>query len=426
MTSVGYLELLRGNRGYRRIWLASIASNLGDWLNVIAIYTLIDRLTGSPLALGLVFVTKMLPFALASPVAGLLADRWNRRRLMIGSDLIRAVLVLGLVLVRDAAHLPWLYLLVALQMMVSAAFLPARNASIPNLVSDRELLTANALSSATWSAILALGAALGGLATEALGVYPVFLLDSASYLASAFLLARTAVPQDTERADGALLRTAWREVAAGWRYMRSRPDVGRVALAKPAWALGGGSLVYMLALVGQQLVPGAPAAGIGWLYAARGIGTGLGPIVTRRWVPRRVWLGLVGTAVLVTGIAYQGVAWLPWTLWLLVPVVLAHMASGANWVLSTVMLQERTEDRFRGRVFATEWLLLTLTDAVSIIVASLLLEAGLLRLRGALALFSGVQLLTGLAWVLFVARRERIAAVAPVADPAAQELRRRW
>lgn len=426
MTSVGYLELLRGNRAYRRVWLGSIASNLGDWLNVIAVYTLVDRLTGSPLALGLVFVTKMLPFALASPVAGLLADRWNRRRLMIGSDLVRAVLVLGLLLVRDAAHLPLLFVVVALQMVVSAVFLPARNASIPNLVEDRELLTANALSSATWSALLAVGAALGGLATEVLGIYPVFLLDSASYLVSAWFLLRTVIPQRTGEAAGPLLRTAWREVAAGWRYMRSRPDVGRAALAKPAWALGGGSLVYMLALVGQQLLPGAPAAGIGWLYAARGVGTGLGPILSRRWAPRRIWLGLVGLAVVASGVAYQGVAWMPWTLWLLVPVVLAHMASGANWVLSTVMLQERAEDRFRGRVFATEWLLLTATDAASIVVAALLLESGVLSLRGGLAVFAGVQLVTGATWIAAVGRRERVGAAELSTDAAAQGLRRRW
>ncbi|MEZ5330921.1 MAG: MFS transporter [Thermoanaerobaculia bacterium] len=426
MTSAGYLELLRGNRGYRKVWLGSIASNLGDWLNVIAVYTLIDRLTGSPLALGLVFVTKMLPFALASPVAGLLADRWNRRRLMIGADLVRALLVLGLLLVRDAAHLPLLYVVVALQMVVSAAFLPARNASIPNLVSDRELLTANALSSATWSALLAVGAALGGLATEALGIYPVFLLDSGSYLISAWFLYRTVIPQHTDSEPAPLLRTAWRQVAEGWRYMRSHPGVGRVALAKPAWAFGGGSLVYMLALVGQRLIPGAPAAGIGWLYAARGLGTGLGPIATRRWVPRRLWLGLVGLAAVVSGAAYQGVAWMPWTLWLTVPVLVAHTASGANWVLSTVMLQERSEDRFRGRVFATEWLLLTSTDAVSIVAASLLLESGALTLRGALALFAAVQLATGALWVAVVAPRERATGGELVADPAAGPSRRRW
>lgn len=404
----GYVELVRTNVHFRRLWFADIASNLGDWFNVIAIYTLVERLTGSPLALGLVFITKSLPFALASPLAGLVADRFNRRRLMIAADLARALVVLGLLFVREPADVVWIYVLGALQMIFSAAFIPARAASIPNVTTPRELLTANALSAATWSVLLALGAALGGFVTDWIGTHAVFVIDSATYLTSAFFIWRTVIPQTTEEPPaGSLVRVAARQVVQGWTHMWREPRIGRIALTKTAWAIGGGGLVYMLALFGQRLLPATPSLGIGWLYAARGLGTGLGPIVMRATAPpRRYWPRLIGLGIVFTGVAYCFVARLS-ALWILCPLVtLAHATSGANWVASTVLLQERTVDRFRGRVFATEWLTLTLVDSAAIIAASLLLESSTLTLRQGITAFAVLQIVTGLVWLATIARRE--------------------
>jgi MFS family permease len=407
----GYFELVRDNANYRRLWLGDITSHLGDWFNTIALYTLVERLTGSPLALGLVFVTKALPFALASPLAGLIADRVDRRRLMIFADLLRAVIVLGLVLVREPQHVAWIYVLGALQMIVGSAFIPARSASIPNITSPRELLTANALSAASWSALLALGAAVGGFVTEWIGAHAVFVIDSATYLVSAFFIWRTVIPQTTDAAPaGGLIRTAHRQVVDGWKHMWRHPRIGRIALTKTAWAIGGGGLVYMLALFGQRIMPEAPAVGLGWFYTARGVGTGLGPILMRiSAVGRRWWPALIGCGIIFTGLCYVIVA-NAGALWILVVLItLAHSTSGANWVASTVLLQERTEDRFRGRVFATEWLTLTLVDTAAVMTASLLLESGVLTLREGMLAFAGVQLVTGVVWLLTVARQEAAA-----------------
>ncbi len=407
-SEVGYLELLRTNLAVRRLWYGAVASDLGDWFSTIAIYLLIEQLTGSPFALGLVFVTKMLPFALASPLAGLVADRVSRKRLMIVSDLARAVCALGLLLVREPGHVWLLYSLSALQMVAAAFFIPARSAAIPNITSQRELLTANALSASTWSALLAIGAALGGFVTEAIGIRGVFVLDSLTYLVSALFIYRTVIPQRTEKPEkGPLVSMAVRDVVLGWRYMRARPEVARIALTKATWSLGGGALVYMLALLGPVLAPAAPAVGIGWLYAIRGVGTGIGPIAARAYVPdRRFWPVMMGIGIATTGLLYTVVGAMSWTWWVLVPVVFAHTTSGANWVTSTVLLQERTEDRFRGRVFATEWLLITLADTTSILVASVLLERGVLGLRQGFFVFAGVQIVCGVLFLLTVARQE--------------------
>lgn len=431
-TSAGYLELLRGNRDFRRLWIGDMASLLGDWLNTIALYTLIRQLTGSPVALGLVFIVKTLPFALASPLAGLLADRFDRKRLMIGSDLARALVVLGFLTVDRPQELPWLYALIAAQMMLGAVFVPARSAALPNITTPRELLTANALSGATWSILLAVGAALGGFATEGLGIRAVFALDSLSYLISAAFVAAVRVPpirdgeavgpadNDTAETTGrrswlAALVRAHHEIVDGWRQLLRRPEVGRIALVKPVWALGGGALVYALTLVGETWRAAAPAVGIGLLYSARGLGTGIGPIVARAGVAERHWPTMFGLGLVMTGLCYLTVGQIGWGAWLPLLVILAHAPSGANWVTSTVLLQNRTPDRYRGRVFATEWLLITLVDSLSILAVAVTLETGLLTLRGAILTFAGIEVLAGVLWLLTVTRAEVRAEAQPLA-----------
>ena len=424
----GYGELLRGNRDFRWLWAGQIISLLGDWFNTIALYQLVYALTGSsagagaaPLALGAVFITKMLPWALASPVAGLVADRLNRRRLMIGADLVRAAVVLGFLLVDKPGELYLLYLLTAAQVVVGSVFLPAKNASIPNITTPRELLTANALSSATWSVMLAVGAALGGFAVEAFGTQTVFLLDSATYLLSALFIYGTAIPQRTEKAaPGPLVRTALREIGDGFRHMRCRPDIGRMALAKATWCVAGGALVYMVTLLGGRVSPEALAAGIGVLFMARGIGTGIGPIVARAaFKDRARWPAVIGGCIVFCGVGYAAVGLVPWDLGraslfvLIALLAAAHAASGANWVLSTVLLQERTADRYRGRVFGTEWLLLMGIESLSILFASVLLQVGVLELRLGFQLFAAAQVACGLLWLALVVPRERRAVAEP-------------
>ena len=409
-SGAGYLELIRSNANYRRIWIGDVASLLGDWINAIALYVLIRELTGSPLALGLVFITKTLPFAIASPIAGLLIDRFDRRRLMIAADLIRAVLVLGFLLVDDPGEVWILYLLGSLQMVVSALFIPARSASIPNITTERELLTANALSAATWSTLLAVGAAVGGLMTQALGVRAVFVLDSLSYVVSAFFILRATIPQDTDKpqAGGSILRQAWLDIVAGWRHMRARPAIGRMALAKATWAVGGGGLVYMLALLGEKLNPAAPAVGMGVLYSARGLGTGIGPVVMRKFLPHESrWPAMMGLGIAASGVGYLVIGSIPWAVVLVLVVVMAHAPSGANWVASSVLLQKRTEDRFRGRVFATEWLAIAMVDSLSILGASLLLEWAEVTLPTAILVFAVIQIACGVIWLLVVVPAER-------------------
>src|SRR2546427_1910239 len=238
-----YLSLLRTNRNFRLLYLGQAISQLGDWFNAVAVYALLLDLTGSATAVAWMMIVQFLPIALVGPLAGVVVDRVNRRRLMIAADLVRGCLILGLLLVKRADHIWIAYVVMALTVSASAFFEPARTATIPNITSAEELLPANALSSATWSAMLAIGASIGGLVTAALGRDMAFAINAASFFASALFIGRTrydAAPvagRPTLRGLASL--TGFSDLVEGIRYVRQRSHVGALMFVKAGWGLAG-------------------------------------------------------------------------------------------------------------------------------------------------------------------------------------------
>jgi MFS family permease len=370
-TPAGYLELLRGNRAFRQVWLGQVVSQTGDWFNTIALYTIILNLTGSGRDIGLLLVARFVPSFIFGASSGVIADRFSRRSIMIYSDLLRALVVLGFLFVRRADQLWMIYVLTVLQLGLSTFFEPAKTAAIPSIVADRELVAANAISSVTWSVMLTLGAAIGGLITGWLGTDVAFILDSGTYLLSAALIASVKVPKRPKQQRGkfAIGRALGvSETIEGAGYVKRRPRVLALLLVKPAWGLGGGILT-LLAVFGERVFPvgGSPAIGIGVLFAARGIGTAIGPIVARRIAGegKLRQQASIGIAFLIGGLFYIAFGYTNIFVVALLVLGIAHTGGSILWVFSTVLLQREVEDRFRGRVFAAELALLTLTMAGS-------------------------------------------------------------
>jgi MFS family permease len=353
---------------------------MGDWFNTIALYTIILKLTGSGRDVGLLLVARFLPSFLFGPISGVIADRFSRRRIMIVSDLLRAAVVLGFLFVRRPDQLWIIYVLTVFQLGLSTFFEPAKTAAIPSIVEDRELVAANAITSVTWSVMLTLGAAIGGLITGWFGTNVAFILDAATYLLSAALITAIRVPKRKKRerqklALGRLLGIT--ETIDGIRYVKDRPRVLALLLVKPAWGLGGG-IMTLLAVFGERIFPvGRDAAGgIGVLFAARGIGTAVGPIVARRISGEgdRRMQASIGVSFVIAGIFYSAFGSATSFVFALVVLGIAHCGGSILWVFSTVMLQRSVEDNFRGRVFAAELALLTLTMAASNYVTGELLD----------------------------------------------------
>jgi MFS family permease len=413
-----FVELIIEYPSFRRLWIAQAISNFGDWFGLLALYALVQRYSDSEFLLGLVIIVKMLSLAFFSPIAGYLTDRFNRRTLMIICDGGRALSLLLMLLVQQESLLWLAYALTGFQMMLSAIFEPAKTAFIPNVAPPERLVDANIISTATWSIVFTTGMAIGGFATEWIGVEGVFILDAFSYLVSAWFIYRAVIPQEARRSnyvEGQKKPSSWEDIrqnigtdiVLGIRYLRDNHQILRPALAKGTSTIFLGGLVYMLVLVSDNILQ-MGSIGLGLLYAARGIGTGIGPVIARQqFTDERQWVVVMGASIALSGAMYLVVG-LTQVWWMMfVFVLLAHAASGANWVTSTVLLQKRSEDNFRGRVFSTEWLLFTLGNSLSVVVASVLLEWQIVALQTLISLYAVGLMAAGLLWLATVANWER-------------------
>jgi len=413
---VGYLDLVRRNRAFRRLWLGQVVSLLGDWFGLIASATLVARLTDSSLAVGALFVARMLPPFLISPVAGVLADRMDRRDLLVTADLVRAVIVLGFLLVREPEDVWLLYALTATQLALGGVFFPARNALLPSLVTRAELGAANALSATTWSTMLAVGAALGGLVAGHFGVRTAFVVDAATYLVSAVFL--LGIPRLGSHAAAAArtARAAVGEYVDGLRYLFTHREVLFTACNKALFALtAGGALQVAQVRIAQHVfvVGDGGSTGLGMMYAVAGLGTGIGPILARRVTgddPRAMRRAIVVAYALVCA-GLLVVAPLAGFAMVLAGVFLRGVGGGINWVASTQLLMMRVPDAVRGRVFSSEFAIFTLCQAVGTAYGGWTLDAlGLEPLLFVIALLPAVP---GVAWWYWVRRLDRIAIPGP-------------
>ena len=366
----GYVELIQSNPNFRYLWTGEIASLLGDWFNLIASASLIAQLTDSGVAIGGLFVLRMLAPFLVSPIAGVVADRYDRKRVLIAADLGRALVLLGFLLVRRPEHVWLLYVLTAVQLGMSGFFLPSRNAILPDVVRRHELGAANALAAATWSVMLSLGAALGGLVAGEWGVYPSFVIDSGTFLLSAFLISRMQYqqPRAADNPDGGI-GAAVREYFEGLNYLWRHKDFLAIALNKAAYSLivSGAFQVIQVTLAEQIFVIGeGGGTSLGLMYAAMGVGTGLGPILARRITgdrnrPLRM---AIGVSYLITGVGMAVVATLANFGVVLGGIFLRGFGTGVGWVFSTQLLLQLLPERVRGRIFSTEFAMFTLMNAV--------------------------------------------------------------
>jgi len=424
---VTYTQLLRTNRNFRLLFIGQTISQLGDWFNAVAVFALLLDLTGSATAVAWMMIVQFLPVAIVGPLAGVVVDRVDRRRLMIITDLLRGTLVLMLLVIRRPDEVWIAYVVMAIIVGAQGFFEPARTATIPNVTSADELMPANALSSATWSAMLAIGASIGGLVTAVAGRNVAFTVNAASFFASAWFIARTrydSTPAAMPRPTGVLALTGITDLVEGLRYVRRHGHVAALMMVKAGWGLAGGVLL-LLTIFGERVFPvGAGAAGgIGVLYGARGIGAGLGPIALR-WIigqePSRLRRA-IAAAFFMVGIFYIALAGAP-TLWIgALCVLLAHFGGAILWVFSTVLLQLEVPDRFRGRVFAAELALVTLLSSASSYWTGYQLDrAGWSPRRMAFAL--GVMFcVPGVLWMIVVARWKEISVGSLTADDVSRQ-----
>ncbi|HEY7291335.1 MAG TPA: MFS transporter [Vicinamibacterales bacterium] len=417
------LSVLRTNKNFRLLFFGQAISQLGDWFNSVAVFALLLDLTGSATAVAWMMIVQYLPMALVGPAAGVVVDRVNRRKLMIAADLIRGVLIFGLLLVRRADQVWIAYVVMACTMATSGFFEPARTATIPAITSAEELLPANAVSSATWSVMLAVGASVGGLATAIFGRDVAFVINAASFFCSAYFIGRTkydASPPRTDPRHGFKAIVGITDLVEGVRYVRQERHVAALMCVKAGWGLAGGVLL-LLTVFGQRVFPvgAGAAAGIGILYGARGIGAAAGPI-TIRWMlgqDAKTLRGIIAPAFFMVGLFYVVLAGAPTLPIAALAVLLAHFGGSILWVFSTVLLQMEVPDRFRGRVFAAELALVTFVTSLSSYLTAYGLDHAGWSPRSLAFVLGALFCIPGGVWLMILSRWKEARVTAP--EPAA-------
>ena len=411
-----YLDLLQRNINYRYLWWGNVVSLLGDWFTLIASAALITELTNSGVAISYLFLARFLPLFLFSPLAGVLADRYDRKKIMIVTDILRAVTVLGFLLVGITGQVWLLYFLTVVQFALSSLFTPARTAVLAMIVPEKDLVTANALDSFTWSTMLALGALLGGVVAAIFGARTAFVLDAGTYLLSALLIARIVLPKRAPRSVETMGRSGWLDFVEGFKYVVGRPFLLGISLVKAGGSLVWGAInvlevkyaeeIFALSRVGllpNLRIEDPGTATLGLIYLISGLGTGLGPLFMRHWLGdsrRRLLQGIgVGFLLMLAGIT--GLAFAPTLGIFLLFTFMRTVGSGTIWVFSAVLLQVMVPDAYRGRVFAFEFAALTLTQSMSIFVAGFALDSLDWTAPQVMLAFAWLGVLVAVTWGVF-------------------------
>jgi MFS family permease len=355
-----FVELLRKNRNYRYTWLGQVVSETGDAFNNIAVASLVMATTGSGAVVSLVMLSRAIPAALAGPIAGVVLDRFDRRRIMVASDLVRCMIALGFILALGQPR-PWLlYALSALLMFASPFFTSGRTAILPALASEKELHAANSVTQTTQWLTQTVGTLLAGFCVAKFGYALAFIFNSASFLFSAAAIALIKAQAGTFRArraaaGGALALRGWTEYREGLAYMRSTPLIFGIAMISVGWATGGGAAQILFVLFGEQVFHRG-AAGIGTISGFAGIGLliggAVGHVIGRR-AGFRGYKRTVSISYILHGATYvlfseMRVYWIA-----LLLLCASRVGMAASSVLNYSELLKHTRDELRGRVFAT-------------------------------------------------------------------------
>lgn len=401
----GFTALLAQNRNFRCAWTSQVISEIGDHFNNIAVFSLALATTRSGLVVSGVMLARAVSAVLAAPVAGVVLDRFDRRTVMIASDLVRAVVAIAFIATIDQPR-PWLlYTLSALLMFASPFFTSGRSAILPSIANADELHTANALTQTTQWTTLTIGTIAAGFSAAAFGYEAAFVLNSVSFLGSAWAIWQVrlgahnhegAKPRRREdptgptpeagivSAGGSRLTASvpevrpgrvrpWHDYLEGLRYMRREPLILGIALLGVGWASGGGAAQILFSVFGDLVFHRGPA-GIGILWGSAGFGLIVGGVIAHRVGPRlsfQSYKRVVAICYLVHGAAYvmfsQAVRFEVALGWIALSRAAVAISSVLNWSL---LLRHVAHD-YRGRVFATNESLVWSTMMLSMLAAGL-------------------------------------------------------
>ncbi len=420
------MQLLRSNHTFRRLWLGQVVSELGNWFYFIAALGLVRTVShNAAVPTTIVLVLRLVPFTIVAPLAGALVDRWSRRTVMLVTDLARVLIALLLLLVHSPADLWIAYACTALLSAFGAFFEAAKNAALPNITGDRDLLAGNALMFSSRFLLMSFGAALGGWTAASFGYRTAFIVNSVSFLVSAYSVwlipdqatrqARNPALTEFPARERRRLSSYWSDMREGWTYIISHGPVAAILGINILWATGGGAINLISDRLGGLVFAGQHGLGgdaaVAALYFAAGIGLFVGMMIARRvgmyLEMRNQTAGFIGWALIIQGILFAGIGLMPTLLLASVALFLARIFLGVEFAIQETLLMRLVPDNLRGRVSTTDRASEMLIWSFSTVIAGWSLRAISPR---ALTVISGLlSASSGVVWlVLFALQRVRL------------------
>ncbi len=389
MQSVTFKELLKSNANFRSLWFGQVISELGTWFSFIAELGLVQFYSGSTWMTAALLVSRLLPVLIFAPLAGVAVDRLDRKRILIAADLIRALAALGFLTISVGAPI-WVAVLCSGVMSSAGTFFEAaKNASIANMVTRQEMLTANVLMFSTRFLQLTIGAALGGVTAAKFGYNTAFVINSISFVVSAAFI--FAIPsaimrkRSAEVSVEAIAKQGNRfltEVREGLAYIWQTHFVRGIVMVNVGWALGGGmnNLVFDR-IARHEFARGAGDPGdwsLAALMTAAGAGLFMGMALARRagvWISDERRAGnFVGWLLLIHGLFFAAAGLMPSLLGFALCIGISRLILGAEFGVQETLMMRMIPDEYRGRVFTTDRALELSTMTVSMLVAGGLLK----------------------------------------------------
>ena len=394
------------NRNFTLLWFAGLTSLIGTWMLIAALPFYVYEVTGSALATSGWLIASILPGVLLGPIAGVFVDRWDRRRTMLVVSLVQAAVIPLLFLARSPELIWIVYVVGFIEAALANFFSPAENALLPTLVGEDQLIAANSMNSLNDNLARIIGPAVGGVLLGFLGLNSVVIVDAASYLVAALLIASVVVEKRAQveepKPAGSQLSSradqVWQEFKMGLNVIRESPLLTGTFLVAGV-ALFGDSILSAITVVFAQDVMGLDADGFGIILTARGIGGLLGGLLVAQMGQRFSKTQLVSGGLVLSGIAIGLMIIFP-TLPVVVGLMVLAGPALIGWIVSLqTILQQATADAFRGRVFGAFG-----TISALLMVVGAFISGALTDLIGSVALITVTALLYGVAGVIAAIR----------------------
>jgi MFS family permease len=412
------MQLLRSNRSFRRLWIGQVISELGNWFNFIAALGLVRVVSNaSPEATTIVLLCRLVPFTLFAPLAGAFVDRRSRRVVMIVTDIARVIVALGFLLVRRPQDLWIAYTCTVLLSLFGTFFEAAKNAAVPNITGERDLLAGNALMFSSRFLLMSFGAALGGFTAANVGYKAAFIVNAISFLASAYSV--WLIPEEETRQthppvalldnSGKRRRTYFSDIREGWTFIISHVPVATILAVNILWATGGGAINLISDRLGGLVFAGengiSADSAVAALYFAAGMGLFVGMMIARRVGVYFETLGktaaFIGWSLVAQGVVFALIGMMPSLVLACVLLFVSRILLGAEFAVQETLLMRLVPDYLRGRVSTTdrasELLIWSFSTAVAGWSLKLISPRTLTVLSGLLSATSGILWLTMIA-----------------------------